>query len=107
MSCANQSDKNLYSRIPRVKTDKPVTGPTRLNLEEIRLDFPDSTLSSGRSYSGITPSGNIYYFDSYTCDMYEFGTDGTFVGKSIGYGRGLKNLLSSTATVSRCQTRGR
>lgn len=45
MSCANQSDKNLYSRIPRVKTDKPVTGPTRLNLEEIRLDFHDSTLS--------------------------------------------------------------
>lgn len=93
MSCANQSDKNLYSRIPRVKTDKPVTGPTRLNLEEIRLDFPDSTLSSGRSYSGITPSGNIYYFDSYTCDMYEFGTDGTFVGKSIGYGRGPQESL--------------
>lgn len=93
MSCANQSDKNLYSRIPRVKTGKPVTGPTRLNLEEIRLDFPDSTLSSGRSYSGITPSGNIYYFDSYTCDMYEFGTDGTFVGKSIGYGRGPQESL--------------
>ncbi len=106
MSCANQSDKNLYSRIPRVKTDKPVTRPTRLNLEEIRLDFPDSTLSSRRSYSGITSSGNIC-LDSYTCDMYEFGTDGTFVGKSIGYGRDLKNLLSSTATVSRCQTRGR
>lgn len=67
--------------------------PTRLNLEEIRLDFPDSTLSSGRSYSGITPSGNIYYFDSYTCDMYEFGTDGTFVGKSIGYGRGPQESL--------------
>ncbi len=93
MSCANQSDKNLYSRIPRVKTDKPVTGPARLNLEEISLDFPESTLSSGRSYSGITPSGNIYYFDSYTCDMYEFGPDGTLVSKGMGYGRGPQESL--------------
>lgn len=93
MSCANQNDKNLYSRIPRVKTDNKVTDPSRLNLEEISLNFPDSTLSSGVSYSGITPSGNIYYYDSYTCDMYEFKTDGALVGKSMGYGRGPQESL--------------
>ena len=88
MASCTHSD-NLYDNFKVVNSLRGGE-PVQVRIEPVKLD---SIQCSGESFSGVTPSGNIYYLDRYSGHLYEFSKEGSLVSRKLGFGRGPEETL--------------
>lgn len=75
--------ENPFEKI-KVISNSNVVADLKPVIEKVELD---SIYCSYNGFSGITPDGNIYYFDRYFGNLYTFDKSGNFISKTLGLGR--------------------
>lgn len=80
-SCRTKHETSFASIDPASEVEIQYTG---LDLEEITLD---SIYCSYSGYSGLTPKGDIFYYDKNFASIDIFSPEGKHLKRCLGYGR--------------------